>query len=489
MKHPALTSALSVFLVVLCAIQLFAGVYGFKSADEDRDEQIIKYSRIESRLEKYLSVKEELDSNNLDYDSVSESLISREAQHKTDSSEHRTALSIYTATRSGSLQGADALWAAKAAMPEAWRQFEQAEAAFNEQAAQFNQQYEQYMQFKPVLDAAMPALDAVIENSTQARELIASVVDAEELTDEQYEAANNAYLAAVEQINSFTESEYYPELAARAAEAGFDLDAVFAQIKDYADESGNLSRDEANKLLEQASNAILESFDSAIEGVKQVKMIRDNEDALIAGKDAIDQAGAAMAEGRKKLEQGEQMIQSNLELIWYELGKLEDQKIDLEEEREKLLRENEELEALREEVEYYEGLTKRVKGARNMLLYNNAVSEKYDEGMELVEAAQLAIDEAKTATKHEHEVRRVFCCAIIAAAVFGILTVFGAFEKIKIRNFVFFMSLICAAMSIGAEAYFRTLEIDSIYVTIITAIFAVLLALTVIPQKKKKIIE
>lgn len=486
MKHPALTGALSVFLAVLCSVQLFAGVYGFKSNDEDREDHITQYTRIENRLEKYLTVKDELESNNLDYDEASESLVSREKQHKTDSSEHRTALSIYTATRSGELQGADALWAAKAAMPEAWRQFEQAEAAFKEQEAEFNQQYEKYMQFKPVLDAVMPLLDAVLSNSAQARELIASAIIVEELTDEQYEAANLAYTAAVEQIKLLRENENYDEIAKRAEDAGFDLDAIFEQIESSADEDGNLSRDEADQFIAESGAAIMDGFDKAIEGISQVKMIRDNEDALIAGKEAMAQAAEGLANGRKQLEQGEQMIQSNLELIWYELGKLNDQKIDLEEERERLMKENEEIEALREEVEYYEDLTKRVKGARNFLLYNENVRAKYDEGYEPEEAARLTIEQAKLDAEHEYEVRRIFCCAIIAAAVFGILTVFGAFEKIKIRNFVFIMSLICAAGSLGAEAYYRTLGIDSIYVTLVTPIFAVLLALTVIPQRKKK---
>lgn len=486
MKHPALTSALSVFLAVLCLVQLFAGIYGFKSADEDREENIIKYTRIENRLEKYLNVKEELDSSNLDYDAASESLVSREEQHRSDSSDHRTALSIYTATRSGELQGADALWTAKAAMPEAWRQIELAEAAYNEQAEQFNTQYEQYMRMKPILDAVMPLLDTILENSSAAREVIANLVEYEEVSDEQYEAANNAYKTVIELIVSFEESEYYTPIVERAAEAGIDLEAIFADLKSHSDESGDLVRDDVNNLRQETSEAIMNGFDSAISGIEQIKMIRENEDALIAGKEAIEMAGQAIAEGRKQLEQGEQMIQSSLEMLWYELGKLDDQKIDLEEERVKLLKENEEINALRAEVEYYEDLTKRVKGARNFLLYYSPVQEKYDEGYELVEAAQLAIDEAKTYTEHEYQVRRVFCYAAIAAAVFGLLTVLGAFEIIKLKNFVFVMSLICAAMSLGAEAYFRTLDIDSIYVTLITSIFAVLLALTVIPQRKKK---
>lgn len=491
MKHPELTSALAIFLAVLSVVQLAVGAFGFGSAKEDQSDDIRRYNRLFQRMEKYAALRDELDLNDLDYDEASESLVARQEKHHEDASQHRTDLAMYTATRSGELQGADAIWAAKAQMPAAREMLKKAQAEFDTQSAAFYEQYDQFMAMKPVLEAAVNAGEYVISNQEAIKSSISGAVNDFDPTDEAAVAAvNAAYTNAINNLRAIAENPQVNEAIA-AAGLNIDLAAAVAEISNHYDPDGDgLSPEEAAAFVYESGGMLTGAIDQTNGAlwpyVEQAQEALAAESMLEMGKTGIEQGRAALAEAWKKFDEGESMLQDSLEMIWYELGKLDAQKEELDEEKENLIKDSAEIEELKAQVEYYEDLTKRFKSARiNLMAFQEISSAVNDDGLTLDEAYETVYAKLTTDAVHKYNFRIISCVLAIIAAIAGILTVPGAFEKIKVKNFVLTVSILCMVLSLISEGLYRSLDIGSVYITLITPIFALITALTVIPKKKK----
>ncbi len=499
MKNPALMRMLAILLAVLLCFCGLSDFLGYRKAEERYTDALHQAEKLTTRYKELCTAEQALETCGIDYDAVTERLDELEASHGTDASQHMTDLSMYTATRSGYQQGADALWQAKAEMENAWAQFYAGKAAFQEQYDAFyagKAELEQYSFILENYDCIIGLLVAVQNAAGEATGNLATLdqlLSAEELENlaeqinENLGALKWAFRMLVDSVDQLPEEQQQQINDAVYNATGKTLPQLLEELDGLDAVDTDTLREifaALRGMLEAAGYAAYNAAGDAISMLEQLKtgwdLIIKNEPALLEGKRALDEA-------EELLNTGENTIQYNLELIWYELGQLGIEQEELAAEKEVLLQEADELIELNAQKDEYETLTDTRDMAKRRVTSNAAVKEQVEQGSELQEAVELVSaglsEDAEQAWRTE---KRIFVL-VLAGVFFGLLTILCCFEKIRpIVCFYMFTLLVCACMS---TAFYLNEQLGNtkLYVPLITGIFAGLMLLVCRPKKTKKV--
>ena len=390
MKHPALTRAMAVVLVILSLVMLLAGLGSLRSAADDRRRGQGDYQRLSDRIEEYNGLLSALDG--------SEPYAARKAQldqdreaHEKQAVEHRVALATYTATRSGLQTGAAAMNDAEYAFYMGKAQYEAGVKEMEQQLAAFEEGYRQYEEGKRQLEEgrqmlalASELLGGLRRQMDQARQM-GQILDSED-PEAAYALTLNAYDGALANLDTIMklldtleaqdgigagQLELLKQLLAEQTELDledWELPAISGeQIRQWRDaiaQAAGMSLPELRETLQQERDRIAAHDGETLteEQMTAIRALYDQNRQLIGAamtradelltpyeqqvSQALEQMDAAQAEldamapmmeaGKQGLEQGKQMMEAAGEGLRQGENALYLGKLQLQEQQEKL---------------------------------------------------------------------------------------------------------------------------------------------------------
>lgn len=466
MKHPALSRTFAVVLLILCLVSFLAGLGGLGKARSDYESSQRELTRLGEELEEYKTLLAENEGQE-SYDAQSAALSDLQEQHEETSAGHRTELATYSATKGGIQTGVEALDEADAAMANAKREFEAKKKEFEAQKAAFMEQYNAYQQ-------ALAALPGLKDQAAQLELLLASTTP-EALEEEGLALEGRAQTLLQEE--EALKAEQDPELLAQKQQ---ELEAKKAALEQ--DRAAYQARLEAY----QTAAASLPMLQQQIAGM-EAGMSQVNGAQLEAIKAQMDAGALALEEGKKQLQEAEYALYHNRALIWYELGKLEDQAVEMAGTRDTLMQESEEIAQKQQQSEEQKLREKRLRSLRLLFAEEESVAAAMEQGEELIPAVERHIGSFAERAQRDNTLRILACAWMMAALPAGLLCLLSSFELIqkpRLARRGAVLCLLCALIGMGALWYIgRGLS----YAAMGLGIFALLQILASAPLKKKSL--
>lgn len=519
MLHPALTRFLAVLLAILCSILFLVSYFGLNDAEELKEDDIAAHNKLTERIATYEHLTAEL-AELEEYKKANEKLTQQEEEHESTASQHRTDLAEHTAKEGAYKQGADALWEAKAKLDEQKVVYELGVAEFNQKEAEFEQMKTMVQGMLTLADgcAAVAQMPPVPDPGPNGPPAPAAPVEPIrpnapvapiEPNPDQYESPE-AYQKALEDYNlalaTYKQDYAVYELAQAAydqakaaydqAKPQYDIDkAAYDQEKAKYDMAAAAYQQYSSMVtpLMQGGAAALSALGMPVPGdlAGMAQALRQAYDEILPtvemGEKGIAEGKAALKQAEKALEDGEDTIQTNLELIWYHMGQADEQAQELAEEKEALADNSAQLEKEREILEKQKEDENKLRSTRIQLMQNETIEERVNAGGELAETSKQYAQEFQTQYEKMYEIRRVLCYLGMAAGILGILVLPAAFELIISR----LLLLMPAFLSFLASALAETLSVRSgegqFYVAIPVIFFSLFYMLAA--RGRKKIIK
>lgn len=546
MKHPALARVFSIVLAIMSLIMLLNGAVGFGKADVALKESLEQYQRIEEKTDTYEALSLQL-KNSVSYEEALAELEALQEQHDDDAAQHRTDLATHTATMGGYelgakmiMEGKEQLDAAKAELAEGKALLAEKEQQFNQLSAAFNTvepllvaainamsgSEEEFNAAIALIDALIAQIDAILANRPQLPELpeaptlpIAPPEDADEETKAAYEQAMavyqqllDAFEKAMEEYES-AQAEYETALTAWEQEyqavqssvltgagevdsriqAGSALmNAALSQLPaDVLDGLGGSDismPDFSNMSLEEIRAALvqLRAYLVAEGNVKTAleKALASLRSQLAEGQQALAQARVQVLLGEKALKKAEQELQHQLELIWYNMGQLEDESAELEADKLRLDQESEDLDRRLVSVDEKKEMERKHRSARIVLMQEEAIASAVNAGGDLIESARAYVQNGRDAAQRHHSFLYAINILALIGGVMGLLSIPGSFEKTKRRLLLILPTVLCLACALAADGLNMYLGLGQMYTALAAALAAVLHLATVLPKNK-----
>lgn len=546
MKHPALARVFSIVLAIMSLIMLLNGAVGFGKADVALKESLEQYQRIEEKTDTYEALSLQL-KNSVSYEEALAELEALQEQHDDDAAQHRTDLATHTATMGGYelgakmiMEGKEQLDAAKAELAEGKALLAEKEQQFNQLSAAFNTvepllvaainamsgSEEEFNAAIALIDALIAQIDAILANRPQLPELpeaptlpIAPPEDADEETKAAYEQAMavyqqllDAFEKAMEEYES-AQAEYETALTAWEQEyqavqssvlagtgevdsriqAGSALmSAALSQLPaDVLDGLGGSDismPDFSNMSLEEIRAALvqLRAYLVAEGNVKTAleKALASLRSQLAEGQQALAQARVQVLLGEKALKKAEQELQHQLELIWYNMGQLEDESAELEADKLRLDQESEDLDRRLVSVDEKKEMERKHRSARIVLMQEEAIASAVNAGGDLTESARAYVQNGRDAAQRHHSFLYAINILALIGGVMGLLSIPGSFEKVRRRLLLILPTVLCLACALAADGLNMYLGLGQMYTALAAALAAVLHLATVLPKNK-----
>lgn len=546
MKHPALARVFSIVLAIMSLIMLLNGAVGLGKADVALKESLEQYQRIEEKTDTYEALSLQL-KNSVSYEEALAELEALQEQHDDDAAQHRTDLATHTATMGGYelgakmiMEGKEQLDAAKAELAEGKALLAEKEQQFNQLSAAFNTvepllvaainamsgSEEEFNAAIALIDALIAQIDALLANRPQLPELpeaptlpIAPPEDADEETKAAYEQAMavyqqllDAFEKAMEEYES-AQAEYETALTAWEQEyqavqssvlagtgevdsriqAGSALmSAALSQLPaDVLDGLGGSDismPDFSNMSLEEIRAALvqLRAYLVAEGNVKTAleKALASLRSQLAEGQQAIAQARVQVLLGEKALKKAEQELQHQLELIWYNMGQLEDESAELEADKLRLDQESEDLDRRLVSVDEKKEMERKHRSARIVLMQEEAIASAVNAGGDLTESARAYVQNGRDAAQRHHSFLYAINILALIGGVMGLLSIPGSFEKVRRRLLLILPTVLCLACALAADGLNMYLGLGQMYTALAAALAAVLHLATVLPKNK-----
>lgn len=551
MKHPALARVFSIVLAIMSLIMLLNGAVGFGKADVALKESLEQYQRIEEKTDTYEALSLQL-KNSVSYEEALAELEALQEQHDDDAAQHRTDLATHTATMGGYelgakmiMEGKEQLDAAKAELAEGKALLAEKEQQFNQLSAAFNTvepllvaainamsgSEEEFNAAIALIDALIAQIDAILANRPQLPELpeaptlpIAPPEDADEETKAAYEQAMavyqqllDAFEKAMEEYES-AQAEYETALTAWEQEyqavqssvlagtgevdsriqAGSALmSAALSQLPaDVLDGLGGSDismPDLSNMSLEEIRAALvqLRAYLVAEGNVKTAleKALASLRSQLAEGQQALAQARVQVLLGEKALKKAEQELQHQLELIWYNMGQLEDESAELEADKLRLDQESEDLDRRLVSVDEKKEMERKHRSARIVLMQEEAIASAVNAGGDLIESARAYVQNGRDAAQRHHSFLYAINILALIGGVMGLLSIPGSFEKTKRRLLLILPTVLCLACALAADGLNMYLGLGQMYTALAAALAAVLHLATILPRNKTIVTE
>lgn len=157
MRHPALTRALSVLLMIVSVLTLLSGALSLRKAKTDRQEESRREELLREQINRAAELRSRMEAGQDAYDALDSELPQERDAYETDSSTYKKDLNEYTLSRVGLILGDKALRQAWSALRDGRRQYEQGLAAFQEGKAAFDSIYALYQQAREALNRGWEA--------------------------------------------------------------------------------------------------------------------------------------------------------------------------------------------------------------------------------------------------------------------------------------------------------------------------------------------
>lgn len=503
------------------------------------EEKTDTYETLSRQLKNSVSYEEAL----AELEALQEQHDDDAAQHRTDLATHTATMGGYELGAKMIMEGKEQLAAAKAELAEGKALLAEKEQQFNQLSAAFNTvepllvaainalsgSEEEYNAAIALIDALIAQIDVILANRPQLPELpeeptlpIAPPEDADEETKaayeqamavyeqlleafekamEEYESAQAAYetaLAAWEQEYQAVQSSVLAgagEVDSRIQAGSALMSAALSQLPaEVLDDLGGLGEsdismpDFSNMSLEEIRAALvqLRAYLVAEGNVKTAleKALASLRSQLAEGQQALDQAKAQVLLGENALKKAEQELQHQLELIWYNMGQLEDESAELEEDKLRLDQESEDLDRRLVTVDEKKEMERKHRSARIVLMQEEAIASAVNAGGDLVESARAYVQNGRDAAQRHHGLLYAINILALAGGLLGLLSIPGSFEKTKRRLLLVLPTVLCLACALAADGLNMYLGLGQMYTALAAALAAVLHLATVLPKNK-----
>lgn len=541
MKHPALARIFAIVLAIMSVLMLLNGALGFGKASNEYQDVLNHCQYLDDKLATYIELDTNL-KNSISYDEAYAELEKLQEQHDSDAAQHRTDLATHTATRGGYVLGADMIWDGKQQLAAAKAELEAGKQTLAEKEEQFNQLMTAFNTVMPLLekaiemssgsqeefqaaiasiDAAIAMIDTILGMKPQppevptVPELPTPPEDADEETKAAYAQALEIYNKLLEEYNKALEEyegnlagwqEEYNKIlgevitsmgaAAGKIQSGSDmLNAALSQLPaDVLDDLGNLAGsdidipDFSNMSLEEIRAALVQLRAYLVSAGSVPAALQNALNSLQAqiseGQAAINTAKAQIVLGEKALEKAEFELQHQLELLWYNMGKLEDEESELEDEKLRLDDEANMLDKMLISADEQKELENKHRSARIVLMQENDIKTMVNNGGDLIDSSTAYIQECRARAQHNYHGLLFINILAVLGGIFGILSVPVAFEKLRSRLLLILLPALCLLCAIGADGLNMYLGLGQMYTALAAAIFALLCLLVVFPKDK-----
>ena len=210
---------------------------------------------------------------------------------------------------------------------------------------------------------------------------------------------------------------------------------------------------------------------------------------MAEGQQAIAQANAQVLLGEKALKKAEQELQHQLELIWYNMGQLEDESAELEADKLRLDQESEDLDRRLVSVDEKKEIERKHRSARIVLMQEEGIASAVNAGGDLVESARAYVQNGRDGAQRHHGLLYAINALALAGGVLGLLSIPGSFEKLKRRLLLILPTVLCLACALAADGLNMYLGLGQMYTALAAAIAAVLHLATILPKNKTVIVE
>lgn len=501
------------------------------------EEKTDTYESLSRQLKNSVSYEEAL----AELEALQEQHDDDAAQHRTDLATHTATMGGYELGAKMIMEGKEQLAAAKTELAEGKALLAEKEQQFNQLSAAFNAveplltaainalsgSEEEYNAAIALIDALIAQIDVILANRPQLPELpeeptlpIAPPEDADEETKAAYEQAMAVYQqlleafekameeyesaqAAYETALSAWEQEYQAvqssvlagagEVDSRIQAGSALMSAALSQLPaEVLDDLGGLGEsdismpDFSNMSLEEIRAALvqLRAYLVAEGNVKTAlqKALASLQSQLAEGQQALDQAKAQVLLGEKALKKAEQELQHQLELIWYNMGQLEDESAELEEDKLRLDRESEDLDRRLVTVDEKKEMERKHRSARIVLMQEEEIASAVNSGGDLVESARAYIQNGRDAAQRHHDLLYAINILALAGGLLGLLSIPGSFEKTRRRLLLVLPTVLCLACALAADGLNMYLGLGQMYTALAAALAAVLHLATVLPK-------
>ena len=470
------------------------------------------------------------------------------AQHRTDLATHTATMGGYELGAKMILEGKEQLAAAKAELEEGKALLAEKEQQFNQLSADFEAveplltaainalsgSEEEYKAAIALIDALIAQIDVILANRPQLPELpeeptlpIAPPEDADEETKAAYEQAMAVYqqlldafekameeyegnLAEYETALAAWEQEYQAVLSSVLADAGeVDsriqngsalMNAALGQLPaDVLDDLGGLG--ESDISMPDLSNMSLEEIRAALVQLRAYLVAEGNvktalekalaslQSQLAEGQQAIAQAKAQVLLGEKALKKAEQELQHQLELLWYNMGQLEDETADLEADKLRLDQESEDLDRRLVSVDEKKEMEQKHRSARIVLMQEAGIASAVNAGGDLVESARAYIQNGRDGAQRHHGLLYAINALALAGGLLGLLSIPGSFEKTRRRLLLILPTVLCLVCALAADGLNMYLGLGQMYTALAAALAAVFHLATILPRNKTIVTE
>lgn len=507
------------------------------------EEKTDTYAELSAQLKNSVSYEEAL----AELEALQEQHDDDAAQHRTDLATHTATMGGYELGAKMILEGKEQLAAAKAELEEGKALLAEKEQQFNQLSAAFEAaeplltaainalsgSEEEYKAAIALIDALIAQIDVILANRPQLPELpeeptlpIAPPEDADEETKAAYEQAMAVYqqlldafekameeyegnLAEYETAFAAWEQEYQAVLSSVLADAGeVDsriqngsalMNAALGQLPaDVLDDLGGLG--ESDISMPDLSNMSLEEIRAALVQLRAYLVAEGNvktalekalaslQSQLAEGQQAIAQAKAQVILGEKALKKAEQELQHQLELLWYNMGQLEDETADLEADKLRLDQESEDLDRRLVSVDEKKAMEQKHRSARIVLMQEAGIASAVNAGGDLVESARAYIQNGRDGAQRHHGLLYAINALALAGGLLGLLSIPGSFEKTKRRLLLILPTVLCLVCALAADGLNMYLGLGQMYTALAAALAAVFHLATVLPKTKTVIV-
>ena len=474
MKHPALARVMAVALAIMCVIMLITGALGFAKAEKQRGDDAAEYEKLTEQIATYNELTDKL-ANAESYKQVSAALDEHQQQHDDDAAQYRTDLAERAAKQGGYKKGADALWEAKPAVDAGAKAYYEAESKFKAAEAEYNAKMEETATQRGQLAAlqgvcaSAPALPApptaptppTDPDSTWTEEQKSADPDGFDAACEQYGKDKEAYDTALAAYNAnlAAYNEALPQITAARAQIMAGVGGALTQM--------GISADSPEAAAAALGGLIAQIDQGTAEAGAQMNKAREQ---LAAAKSAVEYA--------------QTQVNGNLEQIWYELGKMDDEEPELEQKRETLLNEASELADEKAAAEERKEDERRLGAARRTLKSYDGIKSALTDDAELAETAAKYADEYYAEYNRAHTARIAICVLEVLGGVLGLCCIPAAFEKYRSRLLLIVPAAAAFVCAAAAECVAVALALGQCYAAIPALIFAPLYLLAAIPKNK-----
>lgn len=200
--------------------------------------------------------------------------------------------------------------------------------------------------------------------------------------------------------------------------------------------------------------------------------LKKNEPALLEAKAQIDAGREQLDAVKAQLEQGESQLKAAMSQLAAMRAGLSDTEQKLKDEKEELLASFDKISGMQTSVGEYEQLQADYKNARQALLAYDEISDKLVGGAELFDAAHELARSMRAGYILRFALRIVMNVLMLAAAVFGIMSLLQVFEKLGYSLPLWKTAALCALCALLAEIISISLGRGLLYTALFALVFA-----------------